>query len=526
MRIIPARTDPDFARRCDLLALALIVLSLGVRLVVVATGQIGLVQDEAQYWDWTRSLQWSYYSKGPLIAWIIALWTGLLGDTELGVRAGALFGSGLLQAILYLWLARLWKRPGLGLLVLAVANTAPMFLASGVLMTTDNPLLVCWTGAMFCLDAATRSEVSPRNRALATWALAPLVALGVLAKYMMLVFPALALLYAYILHRRGLLPAGTWQRLVASLALGSVLGFLPILVWNAQNGFVGFKHVGTLAGVQGKTAQRFLRLDRFPEYVGSQVGLMTPWWFVFMVVGGWLAARQARRGDAGTLGVEARAATLLALFFWPLWGFFILWSLHTKIQPNWSAVSYAAGFVLCALGFARYWHSGGRLRKLWASLAACIFLVVALEPVLPIPAALNPAARLKGWDDLGREVERLRLSAFDDPERVFIFSEQYDLTAALAFYVPGQPRTYNAWLSRRMTQYDLWPGPQDKKGWDAIYVRKEFKPGVEPGVERLCGELEGPIHYQTTFKGEPARRFTIYLCRNYTGEWPRRAGEY
>jgi len=526
MRIVMSPSDPDFARRCDRLALALVLLSVGVRLLIVATGQIGLVQDEAQYWDWTRRPQWSYYSKGPLIAWIITLGTSLFGDTELGVRAGALFGSALLQTILYLWLSRLWKRPGLGLLVLAVANTAPMFLASGVLMTTDNPLLVCWTGAMFCLDAATRPEVSPRRRALAAWALAPLVALGVLAKYMMLVFPVLALLYAFILHRRGILPAGTWGRLVAALALGAAFGFLPILVWNAQNGFVGFKHVGTLAGVQGKTAARLIRFDRFPDYVGSQIGLMTPWWFVFMLMGGWLAAKQARLDGAGALGVESRASVLLSLFFWPLWGFFILWSLHTKIQPNWSAVSYAAGFVLCALGFARYWQSRGRLRKLWASLAACIFLVVALEPVLPLPAALNPAGRLKGWDDLGREVERLRLTAFDDPERVFIFSEQYDMTAALAFYAPGQPRTYNAWLSRRMTQYDLWPGPEDRKGWDAIYVRKDFKSGVEPGVERMCESLSEPIHYQTVFKGEPARRFSIFLCRGYTGYWPRQTGQY
>jgi len=526
MRIIPDVSSPDFARRCQRLALALLIVSVGVRLLIVATGQIGLVQDEAQYWDWTRHPQWSYYSKGPLIAWIITLGTSLFGNTELGVRFGALAGSAILQVILYVWLAQLWKRPGLALLTLAVANTAPMFLASGVLMTTDNPLLVCWTGAMFCLDAGTREEVSPRRRALAIWALGPLVAVGVLAKYMMLVFPVLALLYVYLLHRRGGLPDGTVKRLVAALALGSALGFLPILIWNAQNGFVGFRHVGTLAGVEGKTAARLIRFDRFPDYLGSQVGLMTPWWFVFMLVGGWLAARQARRGGEGALGIEDRSAALLSIFFWPMWGFFILWSLHTKIQPNWSATSYAAGFVLCALGFARYWQSGGRLRKTWAGLAALVFVLVALEPLLPLPPRLNPASRLKGWDDLGQEVEHLRLTAFGDPAKVFIFSEQYDMTAALAFYVPGQPRTYNAWLSRRMNQYDLWPGPQDKKGWDAIYVRKEFKSGVEPGVERMCESLSEPIHYQTEFKGEPARRFTIFLCKGYTGVWPKQAGEY
>src|SRR5262245_31657226 len=30
-----------------------------------------LAPDEAHYWDWSRHLDWSYYSKGPLVAWLI-----------------------------------------------------------------------------------------------------------------------------------------------------------------------------------------------------------------------------------------------------------------------------------------------------------------------------------------------------------------------------------------------------------------------------------------------------------------------
>ena len=31
--------------------------------------------DEAEYWAWSRHLDWSYYSRGPLIAWLIRLAT-------------------------------------------------------------------------------------------------------------------------------------------------------------------------------------------------------------------------------------------------------------------------------------------------------------------------------------------------------------------------------------------------------------------------------------------------------------------
>ena len=32
---------------------------------------LDLAPDEAHYWDWSRHLDWSYYSKGPLVAWLI-----------------------------------------------------------------------------------------------------------------------------------------------------------------------------------------------------------------------------------------------------------------------------------------------------------------------------------------------------------------------------------------------------------------------------------------------------------------------
>ena len=47
---------------------------------------IELSGDEAQYWDWSRHLQLSYHTKGPLIAWLIAGSTALLGDSELSIR--------------------------------------------------------------------------------------------------------------------------------------------------------------------------------------------------------------------------------------------------------------------------------------------------------------------------------------------------------------------------------------------------------------------------------------------------------
>ena len=61
-------------RRCRLLAVALIVGSALLRLLYLACNcPLDLSPDEAHYWDWSRHLDWSYYSKGPGVAWLIRL---------------------------------------------------------------------------------------------------------------------------------------------------------------------------------------------------------------------------------------------------------------------------------------------------------------------------------------------------------------------------------------------------------------------------------------------------------------------
>ncbi|WP_147819550.1 ArnT family glycosyltransferase [Salidesulfovibrio onnuriiensis] len=525
--------------RPALWAALLILVPFAVRTWFAATGQLNLVQDEAQYWDWTRHLQMSYYSKGPLIALIIKFWTTIFGNTELGVRFGSILGFACTQTILFLFLSRSWRRPDLGLWTLFITDTMVLFMALGLLMTTDNSLIFCWASSMACLylGSTPKKNLPPPSTKARIWpfaVLALLFGLGILAKYMMLAFGGLAFLYGFALRRRDLTPRHFWKYLFTALGAGLVIGFLPILIWNVQNGFVGFKHVSHLAGVGGSDAP-LIRFDRFPDYIGSQFGLATPWWLLLMLYGGIKAVGAYCRNTIVSPfrerpEVDQRQSLLLATFFWPIWLFFIAWSFHTKIMPNWSAVSYVAGAMLAAHGLDSLLRA--RRIKSWgiyflAALSLAIFLLVHTAHLLPIPREYNITNRLKGWEELGQTVEDLRLTRFANPDKVFIFSELYDMTSALAFYVPGQPRTYCAWVqNRRMNQYDIWNGPQDKIGWDAIFVRKKLEKGTYPDIEKMFESISDPIPVHTTYNGMPARTFTIFLCRGYNGYWPRKGGSF
>src|SRR3954468_10394226 len=77
--------------RCRIILIALLLLG-GVAHVRYLTHDcpLDLSGDEAQYWDWSRNLDLRYYSKGPLVAYIIRASCAIFGDTMPAVRFPAL----------------------------------------------------------------------------------------------------------------------------------------------------------------------------------------------------------------------------------------------------------------------------------------------------------------------------------------------------------------------------------------------------------------------------------------------------
>src|SRR4051812_36712918 len=208
-----------------------------------------LAADEAHYWDWSRHLDWSYYSKGPLVAWIIRascelfgpLSRALTGNDALAVRLPAVPCGALLSVSLYLLTVQTLGRERTGAAVVALSLAFPVVSAGATVMTIDAPYTACWGWALVLTYHAVF-----RHSAWA-WPLAgAVVAVGILAKYTMVLWaPCVGLfLLASAEHRRLLRGPGFWTAVVVA-----ALGGLPILYWNARNGWVSVWHVGTLAGL-------------------------------------------------------------------------------------------------------------------------------------------------------------------------------------------------------------------------------------------------------------------------------------
>ena len=54
-------------------ALALILTVAALRLIFLLSSDLDLIGDESYYWDWSRQPDWCYFSKPPMVAWLIHL---------------------------------------------------------------------------------------------------------------------------------------------------------------------------------------------------------------------------------------------------------------------------------------------------------------------------------------------------------------------------------------------------------------------------------------------------------------------
>jgi dolichol-phosphate mannosyltransferase len=120
---------------------------------VIFSAQIELLPEEAYYWNYSRHLDIGYLDHPPMVAWLIRLGTDLFGNSEFGVRFGAL-GCGAVTAFFAYRLARNLFGEETALIALAMSQVLPFFFLSGMLMTPDAPLTAAWAASLYFLERA------------------------------------------------------------------------------------------------------------------------------------------------------------------------------------------------------------------------------------------------------------------------------------------------------------------------------------------------------------------------------------
>ncbi len=514
--------------RWRVLAALLILGAAGLHVAYLAgPGSLDLAPDEAHYWDWSRHLDWSYYSKGPLVAYLIRAGCEVLGSNVLGVRLPAVICGSLLLLSLYVLTVQVYGRERLACAVVAVALTSYVLAAGSSLMTIDSPYTCCWGWALvFGYQAAVR-------RSAWAWPLAGLaVGLGILAKYTMVVWlPSLGLFLLTSREHRGLLlRRGFWS----ACAVAAVC-CLPILIWNQAHDWVTLRHVFRQAG--GNNGPSLFWEGPF-IYLGTQFLLLLGFWFVAWVAAMW-AHRPWKEEDAGKRYLWWLSAPMFAMF--------LAFSVKTKGgEPNWPIAAYVSGLVLAAGWLVRQlsgpasWYRRLTRVGLGAACGLGLLLTVFIHrsdwayPLLaelagpptetrPLPLRrLDPTCRLRGWHTLGAAVDEVCAGLRGEGVEPVVAGIGWALPGEIGFYCSGQPTVYSVGQAAgdRRSQYDLWrPNPFD----DGTRFQGKTFVIVSPGPADFSAAFEridAPrtvTHYE---REQPVASWTVLVCRGFR-EFPR-----
>ena len=529
---------PELPRRVWPYRVTAFVLILGTALARLAyllvDCPLDLAPDEAHYWHWSQRLDWSYYSKGPLVALLIRascwLFGGaselLIGSQMAAVRLPAILCGALLLTSVYVLTVQVLRRDHWALLFLALALTLPLLSAGSLIMTIDAPYTCCWGWALvFAYRAVFREDAWP-------WIAAGLcVAVGILAKYTMVLFvPMFALfLLATPTVRGHLRGRGFWVFVVVA-----ALGALPILYWNIQNDWITLRHAQGHAGMQGAKATTFFWSGPL-VYLATQCGLLLVYWFLAWAIAMWVHHPGKERRP------EMRFLWFMSV---PMFVFFALFSFKNGGgEPNWPITAYLSGLILAGQWLMEQLSSPNpvvrRTTRIMVPAMAIIGLVLTavvhhprlVQPVLarladaptaekPTPMRrFDPTCRLRGWRTLAAQVDQVRDRLRAEGIEPVLAAAGWNVPGEISFYCKGQPEVFcvGAGLGDRYSQYDLWrpnpvaaPAPFLGKTFILIGTR-------DRAVADVFDEVEPTTEFYYVENGHPIAGWTITVCRGFRG---------
>lgn len=466
-----------------------------VRVVVLVISPLQLYPDEAQYWWWAQNPDWGYFSKPPLIAWIIRL-TAIGGDSEWAIRLASPLLHGV-TALLLFGIGRIACDARVGFWSALAYATLPGVSYSSGMISTDVPLLFCWALALYAFFGALND---PRWR----WAILCGVGLGfgLLAKYAMAYF-ILCAISAAVLHRKARAFVFSWRSL-ASLIIGFAI-LSPNLIWNAAHGWPTFVHTQSNAN----WSHAHYSVGNAVAFIVGQFGVFGP-----LMMAGYLAALW-RLSLAGERNV---AAAILAAFSVPVLILIVVQSFISEANANWAATAYIAA-IPSAVGVLLSWWQGRALVLSFVIAGAALLAlwVGQLSPSTADDVGLgNALKRETGWRELGSEVaDESRHSPYDA-----IATANRSVLAELLYYARPRSLPLRAW--------DANPVPRDHFQM-TIPLTPSFHrvllaiaPNEASGV-LVTFDSTKPIRTITErVGGHRTRMLALYDARGYRGPQPRR----
>ena len=395
----------------------LIFIILCIRIVGLYFSPLEVQGDEAQYWYWSTYFDWGYYSKPPLVAWIIGLFTSIFGNSIFILKLPSLLAHFLTSLVLFN-LSKVFNRNTEESLWLSI--TYLLFFAvslSSNIISTDPFLLLFWSSSLLFFKICLNKK-SIKNIILTSI----FVALGFYAKYAMIYFFLCSIILILFTDNK--------KELIKSILIISFFVLIlisPHLYWLYSTNWVTFIHTGDNFNWNAS----LYNFEQLFNFIVSQFFISTP---IILLIFIKQFAKTKKFIQSYSFEISYSLPILVLI---------TAQSFISRANANWSSVAFiGVSMIAVNILYKNY-------KKIFLLNTAIGLVVLILVSIFIInPPNISPFNKLQGMKDAAKEIQFLDESLNTD---YIVFDDRMNI-AKFLYYLPSKSKKL------RYLSYGNYPG--------------------------------------------------------------------
>lgn len=362
----------------DLIIFTMILIIISLRVYAVFVTPLNLSVDEAQYWLWSLTPDAGYFTKPPMIAWVISIGTSIAGSGEDGIRLMAPLLHGLTALILWKLAASLYH-PMAGRLVALGWISMPAVGLASFLISTDTPLLLFSSTMILALSPLAMGR-SPR---MTGYCLAGIMlGLSFLSKYAAIYsLISVALIWVSQSHIRHIMRMKEW----CVFLISALIVISPNLIWNWHNGFATVTHLEHNANLENASVSILSGI----HFLLTQAGVAGPVLLLAVIM---------------AIGGAVRHKAFLLTFIMPPLIIITIQAIMKEANANWAILAWPPSLILVSGWIC---DQSGKIKRLWwlvgigssnSALVGLLWVISITGNMGILTPASDPLRHLRGWD--------------------------------------------------------------------------------------------------------------------------------
>ena len=466
-----------------------ITLLLFFRIYLNTYTNIPLHFDEAQYWSWSQEIEWGYFSKPPLLAWIIGANNYFCGATEFCIRLPVPILYFLATIFIFYSSILLTKNKVISSIAALTFNLMPGITFSSFVTTTDVPLIL-FASIFSYIFLIIYKKNNPSH--LYFILLGIVFFLGCLSKYAMaylLVSLCISIVAFKSLRKKFLNYGGVFFLLTFFILI------IPHVYWNFKNGFVTFNHTVHNADIES-----------------INLNLKEPFFFILsqFIVFGLYPLYSILQNITKYKQLNNEKKILLLFFLTPILRISFL-SLFSRANANWAAVGFPFGIIFLAVVLNNKEMLFKRFRLILSQILLSVLIIMVIllgkNNIFLDPFSKQRHAK-KLASFITKELNNIKNVAFMADDR-----EDFALMLYYAKDFKGKRAKWNGDINID-DHYELTTDANNLSGHNLLFLTR-----TEPTAEMIKRSTSYKLLKELKFLNrKKVKQYNLYLLMNWKKE--------